>query len=170
MGYLATVYLPLSSLANRPQGSRRSGGPVLRSAQVLVDGLDGDRARPHGGGHPLDRPVPDVARGEDPGHAGLEHEGRPLERPRSLPVPREVGPRNDVAALVTLDLAGQPARVGIGSYEDEEGGGVDGLGGPRGGVLEDQAFEPSTPATVHDAGVQADLDVLGGLELRDQVL
>src|ERR671917_1023861 len=138
MGYLATVYLPLSSLANRPQGSGRSSGPVLGSPQVLVDRLDGDGPRSHRGRHPLDRPVPNVARGEDPGHAGLEHEGRPLERPRSLPVPREVGPRNDVAALVTLDLAGQPARVGIGSYEDEEGGGADGLGGPRGGVLAGQ--------------------------------
>src|SRR5215210_460334 len=77
---LATVYPSGLSLANGPQGGGQEG-QVRRRAQVLVDRLDGDRARPHSGGNPLDRPVPDVARREDARNARLEHQGRPSERP-----------------------------------------------------------------------------------------
>ncbi len=74
----------------------------------------------------------------------------------------------DVAALVALDLLGEPARVGPGAYKDEEGAGADGLRGPCGGVLEDEALEPPLPAAVNDPDARADLDVLGGLDLLDQ--
>jgi hypothetical protein len=51
-----------------------------------------------------------------------------------------------------------------------KGGGGDSLGGPGGGVFQHEPLEPPPPAAAHHAGVQTDVDVLGGLYLRDQVL
>ncbi len=86
----------------------------------------------------------------------------------SRPSPQEVGPGHNVAALVALDLFGQPVRAGLRADEDEQGRGLDGLRDPV--VLEDQALEPALAAAPHDPGVQADVDVSGGLYLPDQVL
>src|SRR3990170_11520 len=71
---------------------------------------------------------------------------------------------------VACDLVGEPAGVGSGAYEDEQGGRFDGLGSLGGRVLDGQVFEASFPAAVHDPGVQTDIDVLGGLYLPYQVV
>src|SRR5215208_2053771 len=168
---LATVYPTGLSLANGPQGGGQ-GGQVRRRAQVLVNRLDGDRARPHRGGHPLDQPVPDVARCEDARNARLHGQRRASERPslRAPTASQEVRPAHDVAALVASYILGQPARKGPGTDEGEQGCGADGLGGVGDRVLEYEAFEPPASAAVHEPGVQADLNVVGGLQLPDQVV
>ena len=117
--------------------------------QILVDRLDGDRSRSYSGGHPLYGPVPDVAGGEDAGHARLEHHGGALEGPL-LRLQPEVLSGEDVAALVALDLFREPAREGPDAYKDEQGGCADGLGGSGGEVLEDEALEPPLPAALYD--------------------
>ena len=49
--------------------------------KMLVDGLDGYGSRSNCGGHPLYRPVPYVADGEDAGHARLHWQGKASWRP-----------------------------------------------------------------------------------------
>jgi hypothetical protein len=172
MSFRTTVYLSGPSLANGARDNGRDGGAMRRGPQVLVDRLDRDSARPNRGGDPLDRPVPDVAGREDAGHARLQRQGNASQVPPSAwqPVAREVPAGNDVSLLIALDLLGQPARMWLCTDEDEQRGGGDGLGGRGGVVFEDEALEPPLPAPVNDPGVQANLDVLGGLYLLDQVV
>ena len=73
-------------------GQARSRGWSLLGREELVDELDRDRALADRGGDAVHRPVTDVSRGEDAGHAGLERERAALSSgqlpslSRSVPV------------------------------------------------------------------------------------
>src|SRR5262245_24759073 len=56
--------------------------------QMRVHELDRDRSLPDPRGHPLDRPMPDIADREDAGGAGFQHVWIAIRRPavRALPV------------------------------------------------------------------------------------
>lgn len=90
-------------------------------AEVVVDELDGDRALPDRGGHPLDRPVAHVAGGEDAGQAGLQRQRKAVQQPaRRWPaVPKQLRAGQDEPVPVQLERPGQPARVGLGADQDE---------------------------------------------------
>jgi len=60
--------------------------------------------------------------------------------------------------------------MGLGAYQDEQSLRRDGLRASGEGIFQDQAFEPSLPAAVHDPGVQASMNVLGRLDLFYQVV
>ena len=73
-------------------------------------------------------------------------------------------------AKVVTESSNLNIRKGPGTDEGEQGCGADGLGGVGDRVLEHEAFEPPASAAVHEPGVQADLNVVGGLQLTDQVV
>src|SRR6266567_469514 len=87
----------------------------LSAVEVLVDELDGDRALADRGGHPLDRPVADVADREHPGHAGLERHRRAVQGPpgRRRAVLEQVGAGDDEPPPVAPD--GRSLRVRLAS-------------------------------------------------------
>src|SRR5918997_6215165 len=90
--------------------------------------------------------------------------------PARITIAQEVLTGDDVALLVALDFLGQPACVGLGSNENEQGGRRDGLREPGGSVLEDEVFEASLPTTVDNLSVKVDLYILCSLNLFDEVL
>ena len=96
----------------------------LRREQA-VEELDRHRALPDGGGHSLDRTVPDVAGREHPRHARLEEKRTAVERPGAGV--RKVGPREDEAVLVAIDLLQQPVGVRADSDHEEEAAGANRL-------------------------------------------
>src|SRR5829696_2016003 len=138
-----------------------------------MDGLDDDGSGSHCRGHPLYRPVPDVADGKDTGHARFHWQGKVSEwpAPRGLGVlHEEVLAGEDIASLVALYLLGQPPGVRLGTDEDEQGRGGNGFSDPGGKILKYEPLEPALPAATDDPGVEAYLDVLRRLDFFDQVV
>src|SRR5829696_4588394 len=68
--------------ARPPAGRLDPVAPIeLLCLEELVDEPDRDRALADGGGDAVHRPVADISRGKDSGHAGLEGERAAPERP-----------------------------------------------------------------------------------------
>ena len=104
-----------------------SPASALARLQVLEHLSHDDRSLAHGGRHPLDRVVAQVADGEHPGHARLERlepVRRLREATRKLRLDR-VRAGLHVAASVTLDVLGKPVGVRACADQDEEGRGGD---------------------------------------------
>ena len=93
--------------------------------QMLVDEGDRDAAFAHTGRDALDAAVAHIAGREDSGHARLQQVRVALERPRLRHQVDDVAARADESALVADDLLGQPASVGVGADENEEGVHID---------------------------------------------
>ena len=139
----------------------------LRREQA-VEELDRHRALPDGGGHSLDRTVPDVAGREHPRHARLEEKRTAVERPGAGV--GKVGPREDEAVLVAIDLLRQPVGVRADSDHEEEAAGANRLLVSGGAIAEHQVLQPSVASAADDLGLKTDLQFRRCLDLTHQVV
>src|SRR5918998_4775108 len=157
-------------------GGRRLPRPPLgagtaRLPEVLVHLAYHDRALTHGRRDALDGSGAHVADGEHAGHARLERQRRPLERPalRRSGGDGHSGSRYDVAPCVPLDGLREPLRPWPRTDQEEEPRRVNlallaGLA-----ITQGQPLEVPLPASVHDLRAVADLDVARRLDLVEQV-
>jgi hypothetical protein len=140
--------------------------PLVR--EEVLDELDRDRALSHCGGQALDGGVPHVPGRKHARHAGLEREGRALERP-AVVVP-ELLAREQEPVPVSRYLAGQPVGVRAGTNQHEEGVGGNRLLVAGGALAQHQLLQVGLASPADHRGAGAHLHVGRGLHLSHQVV
>src|SRR5260221_8870884 len=97
----------------------------LDLGQILMHELDDDSAFADTGCHPLYRAVPHVANDKNTGNVRLQQPWIAVERPAfgSLSIFKQIGARQNEAALVTFDQAIEPFRAGLRADENEQAAG-----------------------------------------------
>src|SRR5262249_13597369 len=135
-------------------------------AQMLMRDRDRRPASAPRRGDALDGARAHVSTGEDPRPARLEKVRVALERPAAVGH-RRAG--EDVAVSVERDLGRQPARLGVGSDEDEQAAGADPGRAAARRVADVEGFERAFAVRRDYLCAVAHVDVRTGRELIDEI-
>lgn len=130
-------------------------GPLVRQEPVNL--CDGGSAFPDGPADPFDGPGSHVAHGEHPGHAGFQ-------RCRALMVcdcRRRVAGEHESGSIERDRRFTQPARLGVGSNEQEDVAKADAVFGSCAAILPSDRGEPAGLVAVQtdDLCMRPQLDI-----------
>ena len=109
-----------------------------------------------------------VAGGKDARHARLEQKRSALERP--ITVAAKIGPRENKALPISINLLWQPLGMGASSDHEEEHIGIDALLAPVCAITKHELLQPSVTPTARDLGPETDLQLWFRLDLANQVV